>query len=248
MKQALEALDYLHACGIMHRDIKPENILVELEDPVPGVRTQSAKRIKITDFGLSKIVTSRDQVTDCCGTPAYVAPEILQKTPYHKQVDIWALGVVFYLMVAKVLPFQHVDKKQTFKLIKKKDPDFSLAAFADMSQPCVDLIQKMLTKDPEARITVQQALAHRFFDQLDPNRPDEYGAESSDDSLAALAVEATNADGAQKIEDAPLQLQDPPQRNRVQKKGQSQPTQKPKKLAALMNADVPKPIERGQAK
>ena len=107
MKQALQALDYLHACGIMHRDIKPENILVELDDPLPGQRTRALKRIKITDFGLSKIVTSRDQVLDCCGTPAYVAPEILQKTPYHKQVDIWALGVVFYLMVAKALPFQH---------------------------------------------------------------------------------------------------------------------------------------------
>ena len=106
IKQALEALGYLHACGVVHRDIKPENILVELEDPVhESLKSQALKCIKITDFGLSKIMTPKDEVVDCCGTPAYVAPEILQKTPYGPAVDIWALGIVFYLMIAKALPF-----------------------------------------------------------------------------------------------------------------------------------------------
>ena len=138
----------------MHRDIKPENILVELEEPDPGVNGKQLKSIKITDFGLSKIVASRDQVVDCCGTPAYVAPEILNKTPYWKQVDTWALGVVLYLMVTKILPFQDQDKKQTFKLIKKKQPDFSHVNFNEMSDSCADLISKMLEKDPNDRISV----------------------------------------------------------------------------------------------
>ena len=119
-----------------------------------SLKSQTLKCIKITDFGLSKIMTPKDIVVDCCGTPAYVAPEILQKTPYGPQVDIWALGVVFYLMIAKVLPFQHADKKQTFKLIKKQDPDFSHEKFTYVSKECVDLINKMLIKDPSERISI----------------------------------------------------------------------------------------------
>ena len=145
IKQALEALGYLHSCGVVHRDIKPENILVELEEPMhESLKSQTLKCIKITDFGLSKIMTPKDQVVDCCGTPAYVAPEILLKVPYGPPVDVWALGVVFYLMIAKILPFQHADKKQTFKLIKKADPDFSLEKFSYMSKECVDLISMTL--------------------------------------------------------------------------------------------------------
>jgi serine/threonine protein kinase len=107
-------VQYLHGCGILHRDIKPENILVEFDDNSnAGLRkkqnyfnyNERVRRVKITDFGLSKIVTSRDQVVDSCGTPAYVAPEVLLKQPYHKEVDVWALGVIMYLMVCKVLPF-----------------------------------------------------------------------------------------------------------------------------------------------
>ena len=76
------------------------------------------KKVKITDFGLSKIVSSRDPVLDSCGTPAYVAPEVLLKQPYHIQVDVWALGVIMYLMISKVLPFTTQEKRQTFKMIK----------------------------------------------------------------------------------------------------------------------------------
>lgn len=118
MKQLLEGVHYLHGCGIIHRDIKPENILVELEPITTNYisissnhsksyanQAQAVKRVKLTDFGLSKIVTPTDHVEDSCGTPAYVAPEVLLKKLYHKQVDVWALGVIMYLMVCKVLPF-----------------------------------------------------------------------------------------------------------------------------------------------
>ena len=109
----LEAVEYLHGCGILHRDIKPENILVEFDgNKQEGNKRANyvsqqlkVRRVKITDFGLSKIVSSRDQVLDSCGTPAYVAPEVLLKQPYHNEVDVWALGVIMYLMVSKILPF-----------------------------------------------------------------------------------------------------------------------------------------------
>ena len=127
-------------------------------------------------------------------------------------------------MIAKVLPFQHSDKKQTFKLIKKKDPDFSLEKFGDVSKSCVDLIERMLHKDPEHRITIQQALAHRFFDQLDPNRVDSHSDEAcSDTSENTMAIEVTG------LHNEELKLHDPPTRSGTTKKmGKGQPSQKPK--------------------
>ena len=82
MKQLLEGVQYLHCCGVMHRDLKPENILIEFEKEAGEENVSdygTIKCVKITDFGLSKIISSRDPITDSCGTPAYVAPEILQK-------------------------------------------------------------------------------------------------------------------------------------------------------------------------
>jgi serine/threonine protein kinase len=127
---------------------------------------QRVKRVKITDFGLSKIVTSSDQVLDSCGTPAYVAPEVLLKQPYHKEVDVWALGVIMYLMVCKVLPFTTQDKRQTFKMIKYDHPNYLRSQFAMVSPHCTDLIKQMLVKDPAQRITTEDALKHPFFNIL----------------------------------------------------------------------------------
>ena len=124
------------------------------------------KRVKITDFGLSKIVSSRDQVLDSCGTPAYVAPEVLHKSAYHKEVDVWALGVIMYLMITKVLPFTAYEKRQTFKMIKYEQPNFLRNSFALVSHSCTDLIKKMLIKDPKLRITTEEALNHSFFNIL----------------------------------------------------------------------------------
>jgi len=126
------------------------------------------KCVKITDFGLSKLSTPTELTFDCCGTPAYVAPEVLLKSGYRSQVDVWACGVILYSMVAKQLPFQSNDRKQTFKQIKEKNPDFSASAFTEVVSPtCIDLISKMLHKDPKLRISVADALAHPFFDLKD---------------------------------------------------------------------------------
>lgn len=111
--QILEALDYLHLCGIVHRDLKPENILVRCDPD-----THVAQQVKLTDFGLSKIIVPNEQMFDSCGTPAYVAPEVLSKKGYGKEIDIWSTGVILYTMLARSLPFHSSDKKKTFKLIK----------------------------------------------------------------------------------------------------------------------------------
>ena len=94
MRQLIEGIGYLHECGVIHRDLKPENILIE-------TYSEDQFRIKITDFGLSKLGTPTELTFDACGTPAYVAPEVLHKVGYRKEVDLWACGVILYTMISK---------------------------------------------------------------------------------------------------------------------------------------------------
>jgi serine/threonine protein kinase len=106
--QVLEALEYLHMCGIVHRDLKPENIMVELDD---SGETTEVHQVKLADFGLSKIIVPGEVMFESCGTPAYVAPEVLRKQGYQNEVDIWSTGVILYTMLARALPFHSQDKK-----------------------------------------------------------------------------------------------------------------------------------------
>ena len=100
MYQLIEAIHYLQTSGIVHRDLKPENILIE-KDP----QTDEVVQVRVTDFGLSKIVVPKEVMNECCGTPAYVAPEVLLKNGYRNQIDIWSLGVIYYTLVCRQLPF-----------------------------------------------------------------------------------------------------------------------------------------------
>ena len=159
--QILEALQYLHMCGIVHRDLKPENIMIELDDEG---ETTEVHQIKLTDFGLSKVIVPGEIMFESCGTPAYVAPEVLHKNGYQKEVDIWSTGVILYTMLARALPFHSSDKKNTFRLIKEADPDLSTAeVWSTVSEHCKDFIRKTLIKDPKTRITVDEALKHPWF-------------------------------------------------------------------------------------
>ena len=92
--------EYLHSKNIIYRDLKPENILVE-KDP----RTEEVIRVKVADFGLSKILVPDEDMIESCGTPAYVAPEVLHRKGYRKEVDMWSAGVIFYTLVCRQLPF-----------------------------------------------------------------------------------------------------------------------------------------------
>lgn len=105
MFQILQAIDFMQSSGIIHRDLKPENILVE-KDTFTG----EVKNVKITDFGLSKIVLPNQVMFESCGTPDYVAPEILQMNGYGKEIDIWSAGCIFYFMVCGRSPFHSQNK------------------------------------------------------------------------------------------------------------------------------------------
>ena len=156
MQQILQALSYIHSCGIIHRDIKPENILVHKE--------KNTIKIKIADFGLSKIVSPKQKLLQCCGTPAYFAPEILFQKGYQQQIDIWSAGVVFYgLLCNNKYPFEINNRRKLFTAIKESDPNYCVQEFYFSSRESQNLIVKMLKKDPEQRISIEASLNHKFF-------------------------------------------------------------------------------------
>ena len=157
MYQISSAIQYLHQYGVLHRDLKPENImLTECSDK--GV-------IKIMDFGLSKIMGPDERVADGFGTLSFVAPEVLIRQPYGKQIDIWSLGVILYYMLSSTLPFD--DENDNEEVIAKMtvfvEVQYPPKQWAKKSQEVIDLISKCLIKDPNKRITIEEYLQHPWI-------------------------------------------------------------------------------------
>ena len=100
---------------------------------------------------------------DTCGTPAYIAPEILHKKGYGKEIDIWSSGCVLYYMVTGLLPFMNNNREIALNMIKEQEPDYENYKFRIFSKESKDLIMKMLVKNPKERIQVKDALKHEFF-------------------------------------------------------------------------------------
>lgn len=147
--QLLDVVGYLHALNIVHRDLKVENIMLD-----------SHGNIKLIDFGFSCMTSDDDPLMDTwCGTRQYVAPEMLHQRSYSRAVDVWSMGVILFGMCAGRLPFQAHDGNALAKDIMESDPRYP----RDISPPLLDLLQKMLTKDPEMRITVKEIEGHPWL-------------------------------------------------------------------------------------
>lgn len=154
-KQLLETIKYLHSVGIVHRDIKPENILLSDNSDLPT--------IKVADFGLSKLIGPEDTLDVPCGTLGYVAPEVLMMRRYGREVDMWSIGVVLFLMVRGRLPFDSKDKQSLIEKTIEANVDISGHYWEKMTTQCRDFLEKLLTKDPAARLTPEQGLQHSWI-------------------------------------------------------------------------------------
>ena len=155
MSQIANGVKYLHKYGIVHRDLKPDNIMITQQNDF-GI-------IKIMDFGLSKIVSTQEKMVDGYGTLSYVAPEVLLRTPYNKEVDIWSMGVILYYMLCGHLPFKGNKEVVIAEKIVNDDLEFDEDEWEVRSKKVRELINSCLKKEPEERITIDDFLNHPWF-------------------------------------------------------------------------------------
>ncbi|KAL2091423.1 hypothetical protein ACEWY4_013686 [Coilia grayii] len=155
IQQILDAVKYLHDMGIVHRDLKPENLLYYSMD--------EDSKIMISDFGLSKIEGSGSVMSTACGTPGYVAPEVLAQKPYSKAVDCWSIGVIAYILLCGYPPFYDENDSKLFEQILKAEYEFDSPYWDDISDSAKDFIIHLMEKDPRLRYTCEQALQHPWI-------------------------------------------------------------------------------------
>lgn len=154
IKQVLEGVDYMHDRGVVHRDLKPENLLYYSPDP--------DSKIMISDFGLSKTEESGTMAT-ACGTPGYVAPEVLAQQPYGKEVDCWSIGVISYILLCGYPPFYDESDAALFQQILRAEYEFDSPYWDDISESAKDFIRHLMCKNAKQRFTCKQSLAYPWI-------------------------------------------------------------------------------------
>ena len=163
--QMVSAVEYLHKKNIAHRDLKPENILLSNDDSNP--------LIKISDMGLSKLVDHTTFLQTFCGTPQYLAPEVLISRvrgdgSYGFEVDMWSLGVILYILLCGCPPFstERTDKSLV-RQVCDGDYSFPKSKWANISDSAIDLVTKLMTVEKNIRLTAKQALAHPWLNETE---------------------------------------------------------------------------------
>ncbi|XP_036430375.1 calcium/calmodulin-dependent protein kinase type II subunit gamma isoform X3 [Colossoma macropomum] len=158
INQILESISHIHQHDIVHRDLKPENLL--LASKMKGAA------VKLADFGLAIEVQGDQQAWfGFAGTPGYLSPEVLRKDPYGKPVDIWACGVILYILLVGYPPFWDEDQHKLYQQIKAGAYDFPSPEWDTVTPEAKNLINQMLTINPAKRITADQALKHPWVCQ-----------------------------------------------------------------------------------
>lgn len=168
MKKMLRAINHMHSYGVVHRDIKPENILI----------TPNGE-LKFIDFGLSKSYdtlrqsgtwrwnkTSKKLMSTIAGTPYYIAPEVLSGK-YDSKCDLWQIGCILYISMCGYLPFRGVKRQTILNKIRDARYKMDLKEFESCSEEVLDLIRKLLEKDPKKRLSANEALEHPWFSKMD---------------------------------------------------------------------------------
>ncbi|XP_072439553.1 calcium/calmodulin-dependent protein kinase type II subunit gamma isoform X14 [Chiloscyllium punctatum] len=156
--QILESVSHIHQHDIVHRDLKPENLLL-------ASKCKNAA-VKLADFGLAIEVQGDQQAWfGFAGTPGYLSPEVLRKDPYGKPVDIWACGVILYILLVGYPPFWDEDQHKLYQQIKAGAYDFPSPEWDTVTPEAKNLINQMLTINPAKRITATEALKHPWVCQ-----------------------------------------------------------------------------------
>lgn len=154
IKQVLSAVAYMHSEGVVHRDLKPENLLYHSSD--------EDSKIMISDFGLSKMEDSGIMAT-ACGTPGYVAPEVLAQKPYGKAVDVWSIGVISYILLCGYPPFYDENDANLFAQILKGEFEFDSPYWDDISSEAKEFIRQLMCVDVDRRLSCESALQHAWI-------------------------------------------------------------------------------------
>ncbi|XP_076459270.1 calcium/calmodulin-dependent protein kinase type II subunit delta-like isoform X1 [Babylonia areolata] len=158
MQQILESVNYCHLHGIVHRDLKPENLL--LASKAKGAA------VKLADFGLAIEIQGDQQAWfGFAGTPGYLSPEVIRKDPYGKPVDVWACGVILYILLVGYPPFWDEDQHRLYAQIKAGAYDYPSPEWDTVTPEAKHLINSMLTVNPAKRITASEALKHPWICQ-----------------------------------------------------------------------------------
>ena len=156
MKQLMSGICYSHQNGIVHRDLKPENIIMDDESV--------DLTIKIIDWGCAKTLNKKEKLNSADGTSYYIAPEVLRGS-YDEKCDIWACGVIFYILLCGYPPFNGEDDDEILQAVSKGDFVFPEEEWNSVSIEAKNLIKKMLTKKPKKRISALEALQDIWFKQ-----------------------------------------------------------------------------------
>ena len=150
------AVFFLHEYGVVHRDLKPENILMTDNSPNADIR--------LVDFGLGKIIGPGEMCTDPFGTFSYVAPEVLKEKPYSFKVDLFAIGIIAYLLVAGFLPFDHeTSEKEIARQTVYEPTPFPISVWKNISNEARAFVDNLLQKNPEKRMGIQEVLQHKWL-------------------------------------------------------------------------------------
>ncbi|KAK2869724.1 hypothetical protein QQF64_022396 [Cirrhinus molitorella] len=159
MRQILEGVSFLHRNNVVHLDLKPQNILLTSESPLGD--------IKVVDFGLSRLVSSSQEIREIMGTPEYVAPEILNYEPISTATDMWSIGVLAYVMLTGISPFLGDDKQETFLNISQINVSYTEEELEHLDTAAIHFIKSLLIKEPESRSTAEDCLKHQWL-QTEP--------------------------------------------------------------------------------
>lgn len=156
-------VNYCHSKNVVHRDLKPENILLEAN--------KDFDQIKIIDFGTSLVMDPTKTLNEKLGTPYYIAPEVLNKKYNHK-CDIWSCGVICYILLSGIPPFNGANDQDIMNKVKKGVVSFSDPSWSSISDNAKDFIKKLLTFDIETRPNAEDSIQHPWIVQMSQSTVD----------------------------------------------------------------------------